>query len=97
MAEAFEILVRPLLTEKSTMLQEKHNQYQFEVNPKANRVEIKKEIERIFPKVKVLKVCTLNYRGKERRVGRSIGRRSDWKKAIVTLRPDDHIEIFEGA
>ena len=47
MVEAFEILVRPLLTEKSTMLQEKHNQYQFEVNPKANRVEIKKEIERI--------------------------------------------------
>ena len=97
MSKHYQILVRPLVTEKSTLLQEKVNQYQFEVNPKANRQEIKKEIERVFPKVKVLKVCTANYRGKVRRMGRSIGRRSNWKKAIVTLRPDDHIEIFEGA
>ena len=97
MPNPYEILVRPLVTEKSTFLQERTNDYVFEVNPNANRVEIQKEIERVFPKVKVKSVRTLNVRGKWTRVGRNIGRRSNWKKAIVSLREGDTIEIFEGA
>lgn len=97
MARNFEILLRPLLTEKSTMLQEAHNQYVFEINPTANRLEVKKEIERIFPKVKVEEVRVVHVRGKYRRIGRNIGKRPNWKKAIVRLRKGDQIEFFEGA
>jgi len=97
MPNPYEILIRPLMTEKSTMLQEKNNQYVFEINTKANRLEVWQEVERVFPKVKVMDVKTLNVRGKNRRVGRSSGRRSNWKKAIVTLNEGDHIEFFEGA
>ena len=97
MPRAFEILIRPLLTEKSNFLQETVHQYVFEVNPQANRIEIKKEIERVFPKVKVVDVRTATVRGKVRRVGRSVGKRSNWKKAIITLREGDQIEFFEGA
>lgn len=97
MAKIFEIIYGPVITEKSTFLREVANQYVFEINPKANRIEVKKEVERVFPKVKVLDVKTLNIRGKVRRVGASIGKRSNWKKAIVKVRPGDSIEFFEGA
>jgi large subunit ribosomal protein L23 len=97
MARSYEILIRPLVTEKSTLLQEKNNDYVFEVSGNANRIEIKNEIEKVFPKVKVQGIRTLHVRGKKKRVGRNMGRRSNWKKAIVTLREDDHIEFFEGA
>jgi large subunit ribosomal protein L23 len=96
MTHAFEILIRPLVTEKSTFLQEKNNDFVFEVRPDANRFEIRREIERLFPKVKVKKVRVAHCRGKTRRVGKNIGRRSNWKKAFVTLRPGDTIEFFEG-
>lgn len=96
MGKAFEIVLRPLLTEKAGLLQETKNQVVFEVHPEANRQEIRREVERIFPKVKVTGVATVNVRGKVKRVGRSQGKRSNWKKAIVTLREGDHIDLLEG-
>ncbi|MGI9860703.1 50S ribosomal protein L23 [Moorella naiadis] len=89
-----EIIIRPLVTEKSTGLMA-DNKYTFLVAPGANKIEIKHAIEKLF-NVKVLKVNTLVDRGKLRRVGRFQGRQSDRKKAIVTLRPGDKIQVFEG-
>ena len=67
----------------------------FEVDPKANKLEIKEAVEKLF-NVKVLKVRTIKVKGKRRRLGRLEGKEKDWKKAIVTLRPGDRIEFFEG-
>jgi len=91
-----EILIRPLLTEKNTKLQELQNKYAFEVHPKASKIEIEKDIKKKFPKVTVLGVSTMVVRGKIRRVGRFSGKRKNWKKAIVTLKQGDKIEYFEG-
>ncbi len=88
------IVRRALITEKGTVLRETRNQYHFEVARDANKIEIKKAVEAIFS-VKVGSVRTQQQRGKERRQGRTAGRRSDWKKAIVTLQPDQKIELFE--
>jgi large subunit ribosomal protein L23 len=88
------IVRRALITEKGTTLREKQNQYHFEVARDANKIEIKRAIETIFS-VKVGSVRTQQLRGKLKRQGRSSGRRSDWKKAIVTLKPDQKIELFE--
>ncbi len=88
------IVRRALITEKGTMLRETRNQYHFEVARDANKIEIKRAIETIFS-VKVGSVRTQQLRGKVKRQGRSSGRRSDWKKAIVTLKPDQKIELFE--
>ena len=94
MRNIHEIIVRPVVTEKSTELVER-NAYTFVVANDANKIEIGHAVERQFG-VKVKDVRTMRYRGKERRVGRNIGRRAAWKKAIVTLREGDTIEIFEG-
>jgi len=93
-----EVIVRPLITERSTMLREK-NKYSFEVNPDATKQEIKNAVELIFKKekVEVLKVNTSNLPAKIRRVGRSFSKPYRWKKAIVTLKPGQKIELFEGA
>ena len=88
------IVRRALITEKGTALRETQNQYHFEVARDANKIEIKRAIEVIFS-VKVGSVRTQQLRGKVKRQGRSAGRRSDWKKAIVTLQPDQKIELFE--
>jgi len=88
------IVRKALVTEKGTVLRETRNQYHFEVAPDANKIEIKGAIEKIFS-VKVDTVRTQHVRGKVKRVGRYPGRRSDWKKAIVTLKPDQKIELFE--
>ena len=88
------IIRKALITEKGTVLRELRNQYLFEVARDANRIEIKQAIEKIFS-VKVLGVQTMQQRGKEKRQGRFSGRRADWKKAIVTLGPDQKIELFE--
>jgi len=88
------IVRRALITEKGTTLRETQNQYHFEVAQDANKIEIKRAIEIIFS-VKVGSVRTQQLRGKVKRQGRSSGRRSDWKKAIVTLKPDQKIELFE--
>jgi large subunit ribosomal protein L23 len=88
------IVRRALITEKGTVLRERRNQYTFEVARDANRIEIKQAVERIFS-VKVHEVRTMQMRGKVKRQGRYSGRRSDWKKAIVTLKPEQKIELFE--
>ena len=88
------IVRRALITEKGTLLRELRGQYHFEVARDANKIEIKHAIEAIF-NVKVAEVRTLQAHGKVKRQGRWVGRRNDWKKAIVTLRPDQKIELFE--
>jgi large subunit ribosomal protein L23 len=88
------IVRRALITEKGTVLRETRNQYHFEVAGDANKIEIRRAIETIFS-VKVDSVRTQQMRGKVTRQGRFAGKRSDWKKAIVTLKPDQKIELFE--
>ncbi len=92
---AHDIIVRPIITEQS-MDQVADKKYTFEVLPAANKIQIKKAVEEIF-KVKVSKVTTINYDGKEKRMGVHVGRRAAWKKAVVKLTPDSKtIEIFEN-
>lgn len=91
-----EIIKRPLITEKTNIQKEMSNQLSFEVDRRANRIEIKRAIEDIF-KVKVAAVRTLQVTGKIKQRGRIVGKRRDWKKAIVTLRPGERIDFFEGA
>lgn len=91
-----EILLRPVVTEKTTIQKELNNQVSFEVARSANRVEIKRAVEKIF-NVKVDKVRTAQIKGKVKQRGRIVGKRRDWKKAIVTLGPGERIGFFEGA
>ncbi|WP_053382001.1 50S ribosomal protein L23 [Nitrospira moscoviensis] len=90
------VLVQPLLTEKITGLREKTNTVGFIVHPEANRVQIKQAVEALL-KVKVEKVNVLNVRGKVKRLGRFSGKRSDWKKAFVTLKEGEKLEMYESA
>ncbi|MBP8628508.1 MAG: 50S ribosomal protein L23 [Negativicutes bacterium] len=94
MANARDILVRPLITEKTTMLMQE-GKYAFVVAKTANKIEIAKAVETVF-NVKVLAVNTLNVMGKTKRMGRHEGKRPDYKKAIVKLAPGERIEFFEG-
>jgi large subunit ribosomal protein L23 len=94
MKDARSVVRRALITEKGTLMREVRNQYHFEVALSANKIEIKRAIETIFS-VKVGEVRTMQVRGKVKRQGRYVGKRSDWKKAIVTLQPDQKIELFE--
>ena len=91
----YDIIKRPLITEKTSIQKEVHNQITFEVDRKANSVEIKKAIENIF-NVNVAKVRTMQVKGKTKQRGRIAGKRRDWKKAIVTLMPGERIDFFEG-
>ena len=88
------IVRKALITEKGTTLRELRNQYHFEVARDANKIEIKHAVETIFS-VKVDQVRTMQMRGKVKRQGRYQGKRSDWKKAVVTLQPEQKIELFE--
>lgn len=90
------VLLQPLLTEKITGLREKSNTVGFVVHPEANRVQIKQAVETLL-KVKVEKVNLMNVRGKVKRLGRFSGKRSDWKKAFVTLREGEKLEMYESA
>tara|TARA_B110000196_G_C21132480_1_gene659242 strand:+ start:1329 stop:1649 length:321 start_codon:yes stop_codon:yes gene_type:complete len=98
-----EIIIRPLLTEKSNLLSESSNKYVFQVSLGANKIEIKKSIEDRF-NVKIIKVATMNCRGKNKnmsvrssgKVIRTNGDRSKWKKAIITLSKDDNIDLING-
>ncbi|HTA16228.1 MAG TPA: 50S ribosomal protein L23 [bacterium] len=90
------IIVRPLVTEKANKALMQSNKVTFEVNPGANKSEIKKAIETLF-KVKVLKVNTVTLPAKVRRFGASQSQGSNWKKAVATLKAGDKIELFEGA
>lgn len=91
----YNIVKRPLVTEKTNIQKEVGNQVTFEVDSRANRIEIKRAIEKIF-NVKVAKTRTVNVKGKVKRRGRILGKRKDWKKAIVTLMPGERIDFFEG-
>jgi len=94
MKNARDIIIKPVVSERSVASME-HNKYTFRVDLKANKIEIKNAIEEIF-KVKVVEVKTMVVKGKVKRMGRYEGKRPDWKKAIVTLKDGDKIEIIEG-
>ena len=88
------IIRRAMITEKGSRMREKQNRYVFQVSTDANKIEIKDAIQSIF-KVVVLDVHTINVEGKLKRLGRTAGRRSSWKKAIVTLKEGQTIELFD--
>ena len=90
-----EILVKPLVTEKSHDQLDRLGAYSFVVANDANKIEIASAVEKQF-NVKVKSVRTMRYAGKTKRVGRHVGRKASWKKAVVTLEPGNTIEIFEG-
>jgi large subunit ribosomal protein L23 len=93
MNEPFDIIQTASLTEKSSLLGEKQNKYVFRVSPRANKIQIRQAIEKLFQK-KVLDVNTCNYAGKKKRERRAdFGRKPHWKKAIVTLREGEKIEL----
>jgi len=91
--EAYKMIIRPIITEKGMFLAEKHNTYPFEVDPRANKIQVRQAIEKIYP-VKVEKVHMINMHGKRRRVGRSYGITKSWKKAMVKLHEGDAIELI---
>ena len=91
--EQYDVIIRPLITEQGVHLANVKGAYSFEVDKRANKFEIARAIERIYS-VKVRKVRTANRRGKHRRRGRVFGSTHDWKKAVVYLKPDFHIDLF---
>jgi large subunit ribosomal protein L23 len=96
MNDPYKIVLRPVITEKSTWLKEKNREVCFEVDPRANKSEIKKAAEQLF-KIKVERVRIQNKRGKKRRVGRNEGRKKNWKKAYIKLKEGEKmIEYFEA-
>ena len=92
----YDVIIRPLVTEKTNLQKEMYNQVSFEVDRRANRIEIKRAVEEGF-KVRVASVRTMQMLGKATQRGRIAGKRRDWKKAIVRLMPGERIEFFEGA
>ena len=92
---ANEIIKRPLITEKTSIQKEKYNQLTFEVDRRANRIEIKRAVETVF-NVRVSDVKTIQVTGKIKQRGRIIGKRREWKKAIVRVMPGERIDFFEG-
>ena len=95
MKNRYSVLKKPLITEKSNIMKEELNQIAFAVDPRANKIEIKEAVKKLF-NVQVLKVRTINMLGKKKRLGRSQGKKSDWKKAVVTLKEGERIDFFEG-
>ncbi|MBW2653956.1 MAG: 50S ribosomal protein L23 [Deltaproteobacteria bacterium] len=93
--EQYDIIRGPVVTEKTTLQKELHNQVTFKVDKRANRVEIKNAVEKNF-NTRVKQVRTVQVKGKVKQRGRIVGKRKDWKKAIVTLMPGQRIDFFEG-
>jgi large subunit ribosomal protein L23 len=93
--ETYQVIKKILITEKSTIVREESNKYFFEVDRRANKVEIGKAVEKLF-NVKVVDVNVMQVLGKKKRMGRLIGQKRSWKKAIVTLVAGNRIEIAEG-
>jgi large subunit ribosomal protein L23 len=93
--EVHQIIRKLLVTEKSTVARDESNKYIFEVDRKANKVEICRAVEKLF-KVKVVDVHVMHVLGKKKRTGKAMGQKSSWKKAIVTLTAGNRIEIAEG-
>ena len=94
MKDLSKVIQRPLITEQGADMREQSNKYLFEVHPDANKHEIRQAVEHYFG-VKVTDVRTMNYGGKLKRMGRFSGRRSAWKKAVVTLAENDSIDLFD--
>jgi large subunit ribosomal protein L23 len=90
-----DVVKRPLITEKSERARESNRQYAFEVHQDATKIQVKNAVEKLFS-VHVTAVRTSIARGKNKRVGRNIGRRPNWKKAVVTLKEGETIALFEG-
>ena len=90
-----QVLIQPLLTEKFTALREQGNTVGFLVHPDANKNQIRQAVESLL-KVKVSRVNVVNIRGKVKRLGRFVGKRSDWKKAFVTLKEGEKLELYES-
>jgi len=95
MATIHRTIITPIVTEQTSAAYQDRGEYTFEVHPDATKPQIRSAIEQLFG-VKVTGVWTANQRGKEKRMGSTMGRRPNWKKAIVKLRAGDSIEIFEG-
>ncbi len=95
MKQAREIVIAPMITEKTSSIQNATNSYTFKVSVNANKIEIAKAVENIF-NVDVIRVNTICQRGKVKRMGRYAGKRADWKKAIVKLKEGDSIAEFEA-
>jgi len=95
MKDARQIIIRPIITEKSTVLKEESNQYAFRVIPTASKRHIAAAVEELFD-VHVTDVRTMRMQGKKKRLGRNLGRKPAWKKAIVTLASGDTVDFFEG-
>ncbi|MBI4679037.1 MAG: 50S ribosomal protein L23 [Elusimicrobia bacterium] len=91
---SYNVIVRPLLTERSTIMKEKYNQYVFETGLAASKTDVRRAVEDLF-KVRVERVRTMTVRGKSRRYGRNTGLRPDWKKAIVTLEKGQKIDLAD--
>jgi large subunit ribosomal protein L23 len=91
----YSIIKKPVVTEKSTIARDEENKYLFEVDRGATKIDIRNAVEKLF-KVTVLNVHTANVSVKKKRVGRVVGRRRSWKKAVVTLAPGSSIEVHEG-
>jgi len=95
MKNHYDVLLEPIITEKSNTQKEEAQQVTFRVPLWATKIEVRKAVEKIFNK-KVVEVKTVTMRGKTKRVGRSHGKLPDWKKAIVRLKPGERIDFFEG-
>ena len=93
--DMYQVVMKPLVTEKGTMMLSEGNWVTFRVHPNANKIEVREAIQKIFS-VSVLQVNTQIVRGKRRRFGRTMGQSKAWKKAMVQLKEGDKIEIFEG-
>ncbi len=92
----FDVIKRPIVTEKSSMAQQNNNQYCFAVDRRATKYDVREAVEKVF-QVKVTEVRTSKVPGKYKRVGRNLGKTSAWKKAVVTLKTGDRIDFLEGA
>ncbi|MBW2000142.1 MAG: 50S ribosomal protein L23 [Deltaproteobacteria bacterium] len=93
--DMYKVIKEPHITEKANLQKELNNQISFKVHRKATKVEIKQAVETLL-NARVLEVKTINVKGKRRRLGRNVGKRPDWKKAIVKLAPGENIEFFES-
>lgn len=95
MRNARDVIIRPVVTERSTLLADEQNAYTFIVARDANKLEIRAAVERLFD-VRVRDVRTMNYAGKVKRLGRNVGRRPGYKKAIVKLAEGEYVDVYEG-
>ena len=95
MKQYYDIIIEPIITEKSNIQKELAQQVTFKVPVNATKIQVRQAVEKVFGK-KVVDVHTITMKGKVKRLGRFMGKRPDWKKAIVTLKPGERIDFFEG-